>query len=125
MIAPAPWRSRRTSCITPSSRCTPSVARSTTCAPRSPRAWARRGAEPRRVASELRHERSVQLRGVADVGEAEVLEVFARDATDVLRRDALQLLHEPIRVAIVAGEHLCPGQYVGLVGVCLVLQVVL
>src|SRR6187549_1432398 len=121
--------SRPTSYTTRSSHCTPSAARSTTCAPRSPHAWARRAAEIAARAlphsSELRQQRAVELRRVADVGEAEVLQVLARHATDVLGRDALQVFHEPVRGAVVAREHLRAREHVRLVGVRLVLQIVL
>src|SRR5215218_7396217 len=116
------------SCTTRSSRCMPWAARSPTCVPRSPRASARRGADAARAparASELRHERSVELRRVADVGEAEVLQVLPRHAPDVVGRDTLQVLHQPVRGTIVAREYLSARQHVRLIGVRLVLEVVL
>src|SRR5436189_2044790 len=120
-------KSRPTWCTTRSWRCAPWGGRSTTSVPRSPRAWERRGADSaaRALPSELRQQRPVELRRVADVGEAEVFQVLTCHAADVVGCDALEILHEAVRGAIVAREHLRACQHVRLVRIGLVLQVVL
>src|SRR5688500_8776774 len=113
------------SCITRWSRCTAPAARSPTCAGRSRPGSAHPGADPWPTRSESRDETAIELGRIADIGEAEVLQILPGHAAHVVGGDAPQVVHEAIRGAIVAFEHLGAREDVRLIGVRLVLEVVL